>query len=247
MWCERCQAEVACQAGPDNQHLQCATCGSDLPTAAVSKPTRDPRELLEKWAREETLDVVLPVISAKKATSPVVEVRKNSASEPSRKQPAALVSALPAAPRINRDSAPKPTEPIDGRFFEPLPPSITARVGQGVAYLGVAVLAVGSGLVLLDYFGNYTGLAPYGWLATLAGQLLMFLGVVTLISAGLEQTGADTARQLNSLTEQLLRLEQYVQQQPESVTPPVPETGPIAVDFGETPEKPAHVRVRRSA
>jgi len=207
-----------------------------LPTAAASKPTRDPRELLEKWAREDTLDVVLPVISAKIAPATSVPAKIYAAKRPEKTKPATPVPPVTVA------------APTDRPSFEPLPLSITARVGQGVAYFGVAVLSVGAGLVLLDYFGNQTGLAPYGWLATLAGQLLMFLGVVTLISAGLEQSGAETARQLTSLSDQLLRLEHAVQTQPARRGAPVEEeSSPGEVDFGVTPEKSARARIRKSA
>ncbi len=64
--------------------------------------------------------------------------------------------------------------------------------GQMLAYLGVGVLTLGTGCVLWGYFGaaQYSHLAPTGWLITTAGQMLLFLGVVTLIAGGLEQTNS---------------------------------------------------------
>src|SRR5688572_24387710 len=107
MWCERCQAEVACQAGPDNQHLQCATCGAEMPTAVASKPTRDPRELLEKWAREDSFDIVMPADAPKsEAATPVATSRKSATKPPQHLRravptPLARNDRLPAV--TNRD------------------------------------------------------------------------------------------------------------------------------------------------
>ncbi|MEX1231348.1 MAG: hypothetical protein WEB58_13970 [Planctomycetaceae bacterium] len=73
---------------------------------------------------------------------------------------------------------------------EKLQQSTQSIFGQILAYLGVGVLTLGAGCVLWGYFGaaHYAHLAPTGWLITTAGQMLLFLGVVTLIAGGLEQT-----------------------------------------------------------
>ncbi|MDA0832079.1 MAG: hypothetical protein O2955_03765 [Planctomycetota bacterium] len=70
--------------------------------------------------------------------------------------------------------------------------STQSILGQILAYLGVGVLTLGAGCVLWGYFGaaQYSHLAPTGWLITTAGQMLLFLGVVTLIAGGLEQTNS---------------------------------------------------------
>ncbi|MBX3440731.1 MAG: hypothetical protein KF861_24790, partial [Planctomycetaceae bacterium] len=58
-------------------------------------------------------------------------------------------------------------------------------LGQSLAYVGILVLTIGTLMVVLGYFGGDAGLAPTGWLLATAGQFLLFLGVVTLVSGGM--------------------------------------------------------------
>ncbi len=81
-------------------------------------------------------------------------------------------------------------------------------VGQIFAYLGVGGLTVGTSLVLLGYFGGPASYVTTGWLVTTAGQMLLFLGVVTLVSGGMEQTTQEVARRIDTLGERLVRIEQ---------------------------------------
>lgn len=83
----------------------------------------------------------------------------------------------------------------------------TSIVGQLLAYLGVGLLTVGSSLVLWSYFGGPAQYAPTGWLVTTAGQMLLFLGVVTLVSGGMEQTTEEVKFRIESLGDKLLRFE----------------------------------------
>lgn len=82
--------------------------------------------------------------------------------------------------------------------------------GQLLAYAGVLGLTVGTTLVLWGYFGGgaYQSYTPTGWLIATLGQMLMFLGVMTVVSGGMEQTRADVSRSIESLGDQLLRIEQ---------------------------------------
>jgi hypothetical protein len=79
--------------------------------------------------------------------------------------------------------------------------------GQLMAYAGVAALTVGTVLVLWGYFGGPGHYIPTGWLITTAGQMLLFLGVVTLISGGMEQTTEEVARKIETLGDKILRIE----------------------------------------
>ena len=81
-------------------------------------------------------------------------------------------------------------------------------IGQVLAYAGVGVLTIGTSLVLWSYFGGPAGYAPTGWLITTAGQMLLFLGVVTLVSGGMEQTSEEVARRVEIIGERILRIEQ---------------------------------------
>lgn len=87
-----------------------------------------------------------------------------------------------------------------------------AAVGQFLAYIGAATLAVGAAMVLVGYLGGPSHYAPTGWFTTTIGQMLLFLGVVTLVSAGMEQTTLEVTRRVDALGEQLGRLEQTTEQ-----------------------------------
>jgi hypothetical protein len=81
-----------------------------------------------------------------------------------------------AAPVGNRTSP----EPVSGGWYN--------NIGQVLAYLGIICLTAGTCGVIVSYFGGPANYAPYGWLGATIGQMLLFLGIVTLISAGMEQT-----------------------------------------------------------
>ncbi|NDE18363.1 hypothetical protein EBZ80_25955, partial [bacterium] len=49
--------------------------------------------------------------------------------------------------------------------------------------------------------------AATGWMLTTVGQMMLFLGVVTLISGGLEQTTAEVTRRIDRLGERLIHIE----------------------------------------
>jgi hypothetical protein len=72
-----------------------------------------------------------------------------------------------------------------------LPPEIKHRQNQILAYLGIICLTAGTCGVIVSYFGGPANYAPYGWLGATIGQMLLFLGIVTLISAGMEQTSQE--------------------------------------------------------
>jgi len=69
-------------------------------------------------------------------------------------------------------------------------------IGQALAYLGILGLTAGTSLVIVGYFGGPAHYAPTGWLITTIGQMMLFLGVVTLVSTGIEQTQAEIRQSL---------------------------------------------------
>jgi sulfite exporter TauE/SafE len=89
----------------------------------------------------------------------------------------------------------------------------TLVVGQLVAYAGVALLTVGTTLIVWSYFGGPANYAPTGWLTTTAGQMLLFLGVVTLVSGGMEQTSEEVRTRIERLGERIIRIEQIARDQ----------------------------------
>lgn len=81
-------------------------------------------------------------------------------------------------------------------------------VGQSLAYAGVLGLMAGTCLVILGYFRGPASYAPTGWLITMAGQMLLFLGVITLVSSGMEETTNTVTERIDKLGEKLLRIEE---------------------------------------
>lgn len=94
-------------------------------------------------------------------------------------QPVKAAEPPPMAASTGRSTA----EPTSGSWY--------TNVGQGLAYLGIIFLTAGTCGVIMSYFGGPANYAPYGWLGATIGQMLLFLGIVTLISAGMEQTSQE--------------------------------------------------------
>ncbi len=80
--------------------------------------------------------------------------------------------------------------------------------GQILAYGGVGILTVGTCMVLMGYFGGKEGYAPQGWLITTVGQMALLLGIVTLVSCGIESSSNEVTSHIASLDERILRIEQ---------------------------------------
>jgi hypothetical protein len=115
----------------------------------------------------------------------------------------------------------------------------TTVIGQLVAYAGVALLTVGTTLIVWSYFGGPANYAPTGWLTTTAGQMLLFLGVVTLVSGGMEQTTEEVRTRIERLGERIIRIEQIAREQSLS-GPNVP-----AEYYGQDGPSPANMDAAR--
>ncbi|MHC4875235.1 MAG: hypothetical protein ACYTGL_01975 [Planctomycetota bacterium] len=76
-------------------------------------------------------------------------------------------------------------------------------IGQGLAWLGILGLTAGTSLVIVGYFGGPATYAPMGWLISTIGQMLLFLGIVTLVSSGMEQTTQEVRRTVNEVSRKL--------------------------------------------
>ncbi len=83
--------------------------------------------------------------------------------------------------------------------------------GQLLAYAGVGVLTLGTVLVLWGHFGNIENYSSLGWLVATAGQMLLFLGVITLVSGGMQQTTHAVTERVEMIGEQISRIEQSTQ------------------------------------
>jgi len=86
--------------------------------------------------------------------------------------------------------------------------NFTSMTGQFLAYLGVLGLTIGTAMVIYGHFGGYSDYTPTGWLVTTVAQMLLFLGVINLVSGGIEQNNEDVSHRINSLGEQLMRMQE---------------------------------------
>jgi len=305
MWCAKCQTEVAVEARPNSQRLQCATCGSEIlpkmsgrssPIPPANQPPVDPgdvppgsqppgknpHELLARWAGNQMFDPYGPLVppEPRKETprAPHIDPSKSKSEarppaspdqsaryrvDPAFTQgwsevPAPHVSAPLSTPlprhgsRSSRlidremqpgDQAHAPSQ-LRGPHFDPARVRAPARktswvavFGQALAYLGAATLTAGAGMVLVGYLGGPMHYAPTGWFTTTVGQMLLFLGVVTLVSAGMEQTTVEVAHRIDTIGEQLDRME-YLSQSSNA--------GPDAEVEAELRAEIAHLRQQLS-
>jgi hypothetical protein len=85
--------------------------------------------------------------------------------------------------------------------------NLTSMTGQFLAYIGVLGLTIGTAIVIYGHFGGGSQYTPTGWLVTTVAQMLLFLGVINLVSGGIEQNNEEVSRRINSLGEQLVRIE----------------------------------------
>jgi hypothetical protein len=224
LFCTACDSELARPAGS----ATLKTGPEVVATADKESALRSPRELLARWAREdalESLDIRTPVAreSSQKRKSvlrfdgthavlpaPTAVVERSTELSPEL-PPLPVEPPQPALPDVIVHHAHAPSPP----HYQGAPISLAdksskwvALVGQLFAYLGVGGLTIGTVLVLMGYFGGPASYATTGWLIATAGQMLLFLGIVTLVSGGMEQTTQEVARRIDTLGERLVRIEQ---------------------------------------
>ena len=135
--------------------------------------------------------------------------RGSAAVSPPHKVPA-------GAPRLHAGHAPGPGaphfDPVAAGTFGGGPARTSGPLGQLLAYAGVLGLTVGGAFVVWSYFGGPPEYAPTGWLLTIAGQMLLFLGVVTLMAGGMERTTHEVRTRIETLGGSLARIEQAQKQ-----------------------------------
>ena len=146
--------------------------------------------------------------------TPAEAAAGRSASRSAAVAPPHNVSA--SAPRVHAGHAPGPSaphfDPVAAGTFGGGPARSAGPLGQLLAYAGVLGLTVGGAFVVWSYFGGPPGYAPTGWLLTTAGQMLLFLGIVTLIAGGMEKTTHEVRTRIETLGGSLARIEQAQKQ-----------------------------------
>jgi hypothetical protein len=144
-----------------------------------------------------------PAIDRRTAVAPVAASARLESDPPPRRQryrSHAAHDPRPLAPHFDIQEL--------ARQQEARKPNPTSVTGQMLAYSGVLGLTIGTAMVVWGYFGGPDNFAPTGWLITTAGQMLLFLGVVTLVSGGMEQTTDEVVRRIDHLGDKLIRIEQ---------------------------------------
>jgi uncharacterized membrane protein len=79
-------------------------------------------------------------------------------------------------------------------------------MGQVCAYGGVALLTCGSVLVVSSYYGGPPQYLPTGLLTAAVGQMILFLGVITLISSGMEQTVHEVSWRIDHIADEIFEM-----------------------------------------
>ena len=160
----------------------------DSPIAAVSGSSDKP---LDRDAYES---------SATKQTTKHREVsRVDPAHQVTTQSPSAeeVQGSIQDQDRIVRDALQKQ---LNRRF------GWSTFAGQLFAYGGVGALTCGTVLVMWSYFGGPPSYLPTGLLTAAVGQMLLFLGVVTLISSGMEQTVHEVSWRIDHLAQEIYHM-----------------------------------------
>ena len=111
---------------------------------------------------------------------------------------------------VQRHVDPSHGNRLRGPHFQMAPPkqpSWAVATGQWLAYLGVLGLTIGTAIVVYGHFGGYANYTPTGWLITTVGQMLLFLGVINLVSGGMEQSNDEVSQRIEVIGERLMRIE----------------------------------------
>ena len=201
MWCPSCRADVATELSSDFRRFSCPHCGVELGVAAAALQqkagrTADPATgaaaVLARWAAEEKLPY---------------EAAVSGGAHPPR-SPVTVLPAREGASPNSRDSA---VVAVDhSAAHSPLPQDVSevvqrsvagsqawlAGAGHVLAYGGVLVLTCGTVMIISRQFGPAAGNALSGWLVAALGQMLLLLGVVTLVANSLEQARLEVLQRL---------------------------------------------------
>lgn len=88
-------------------------------------------------------------------------------------------------------------------------PVATGIAAQAIAFVGVLGLTLGTFILLYTHFlaAEQDALLAPGWVVAAVSQLVLLLGVVMLVSAGLSQTSQEVAWRVQSIGERLQRIE----------------------------------------
>lgn len=217
-WSTQNLLEPAASVGPSNEFSQVEreiaspATRSDLRFDAAHSSTPAPKGPLERTRQSERTQ---QSASNERETT---RSESDSGDEPAERKPRRRKLRRPKLANVPEEALPttasRHDELVRTAIAQPQPARTnwTSMAGQLCAYGGVGLLTCGTVLVLSGYFGGPTHYAPTGWLIAAVGQMLLFLGVVTLVSGGMEQTVDEVAWRIDYLAERIVHLEHMVQE-----------------------------------
>lgn len=158
--------------------------------------------------------VPTPAVSAKDAVSSAADNPEQSTELRTPHRRKRRRPRIAESPRDELPTASRHDELVRTAIAQPEPQRTnwTVMAGQLCAYGGVGLLTCGTVLVLSGYFGGSANYAPTGWLIAAVGQMLLFLGVVTLVSGGMEQTVDEVAWRIDHVAERIVHLEHMIEE-----------------------------------
>ena len=191
----------------DFRVVHSAMTGKSLPVPYV-EPAKEPSNtstLISVKSQDDSVkNQEEPVLSTEEIASRHMSYPVPKAEPPV--QPAARIAAPPQL-HFTVESRSDVFQDPPVRHAIPQPPhrktKVPALIGQICAYSGVGLLTCGSVLVMWSFFGGPASYMPTGWLTAAVGQMLLFLGVVTLISSGMDQTVEEVAWRIDHLAEEM--------------------------------------------
>lgn len=201
MWCPACKADVAAELRPDNRRVACTRCGCEVGWSAteafhgivpMTGAERSARDLLARWSAE-TLIEAPPKVESSSTTAPSSAMSTGVSLFPPL-QPAAATQPEQISHSQTKQREHRCSRDWRGTSRRQLSWLITTA--QVVAYAGVGGLSYGSVLVIQSYFAGSVDYAVTGWLLITLGQMLLFLGLITLLAERLEQFDRQLARLL---------------------------------------------------
>lgn len=215
---------------PRRPHFS-AEVGDEVAKPAPATPLRNEADLPATIHIPEPVPEPVPVQRPQTVRAATVEQPEFVSPEPAhaveRSEPESPAPAAPVAPRkaasqnvLQRRLDPA-HEALGGPHFDlqsfldqdsRKPGKSESTWGQVLAYGGIGLITVGTTLVLWSWFGKTPQYAPTGWLICTVGQMLLFLGVTTLISGGMQQTSHEVTRRVEYLGDRILRFEQSADQ-----------------------------------
>lgn len=215
MWCPTCQADMATELSADDRRLNCARCGGELgqsvtatlrrqpaPTSAASL---DAAALLARWSAEDQWH---RADAAESEPSPVTELEI----------PAFRYTAQPVEATAHASDASPDGMADRSQTARPRPTGTTRNraagggswlnvFGQLAAYAGTLLLTSGTVVVVVGVYQDATRHAVSGWLMAAIGQMLLLLGIVTIVTTSLEQAQQRFQKGVDRLERRLRRLE----------------------------------------